>query len=102
MSLTKKETENIIFNLIDQIHSATVSAQMGIDRRQLVMTLISHNTNPRGDDVSLGSLSVMCDFVISAFQLGYFSEIYEKMQNNKNDFAEAIQRINADLTQSRE
>lgn len=100
--LSKKETENIIFDLIDQIHSATISAQMGIDRRQLVMTLISHNTNPKNDVVSLGSLSVMCEFVISAFQLGYFPEIYEKMQSNKDEFAEAIERVNADLTQSRE
>ncbi len=99
--LNKKETENIIFDCIDQIHSAIVSVQMGIDRGQLVMTIVPHNMNARSDDLSLGKLSVLCDFVISAMQLGYFNEIYEKMQSNENEFCEAIQTLNANLTQSR-
>ena len=101
MSLSKKETENILFDLVDQIHSAAINTKMGIDRRQLVMTLISHNTNPKSDDVSIGSLLVMCEFVISAFQLGYFPEIYEKMQSNKNELREAIENINLDIIKSR-
>ena len=102
MNLTTKETENLIFDCIDQIRGATMSAKLGLDRGQIVMTLVSHNTELAGDDISLGKLSIICDFVISAFQLGYFPEIYKKMQSNQEDFAEVIRRFNANLTQSGE
>ena len=75
---------------------------MGIDRGQLVMTLIQHNMNTSSEDLSLGKLSVLCDFVICAMQLGYFNEIYEKMQSNSNEFSKVIQSLNANLAQSRD
>ena len=99
--LDKKTTENIIFDCVDEIHNAITSARMGIDRRTIVMRVVHESMKTDGNDLDLGKLSVLCNFVIATMQLGYYDEIYKKMSSNEDEFTRAIEEINAIFTQSR-